>query len=650
MISSIRPFKISLKWCSSSCHCSSGCWTVIAASVLAWRLANAWWMTSSFAPDEYYQAIEPAYLYATDQLLCRGNTLEQEVSNSGQSWASSTCGDGGSGGGPLRSLSALPWEWWPQHGLRPALPVLLLAQLHKLLLALEARGLVSAAAAGALHPRVARLAGAFAATLTDLCAPALARCVARSEHSPIVHSFDENGSQPNQQQCTWASSFTFHALAWSLLGHWAVFSGTRALSNAWEAALAAVALVLVFPSPKNGLKENAGRSSTSSSSSSNLSSKNSTSSSRGSSSTLNSDNVVAIFQASLGWGCAASAALLRPSGLPFWAVMFVARAYQVGVDTRSSPSEKTPSSLIWRCSIRRILMWVLVEVLPPALVVVLLWGWADGHWYGWTCTWTTASRTEASPAPKCWVWRPRVWAPLAWLKFNWHERTHAASLFGEHPWHWYATAGIWAVAGPPLVVAVIGAAISGAMKTPTSKAEVLPRPEPRRMSSRQSKHDDSACAVPATDIKSIVSNVNPDTNLAARLPPPRTAAFECGTASWGWWAAAAHLAAHSLVPHKEERFLHMLLPLANAYAARASYALVKYCMAVDQSRAATATTISPSTKPLPFMPSAIRQAGIAGIAGAGVSLGAGAYLLRVHQVRQSFSRTFTIACWSRVKD
>jgi len=634
------------KWCSSFS------WrAVIAASVLIWRLINAWWMVSSFAPDEYYQAIEPAYLYATGQLLCRGDVSEPGGSNLDLKRVGGICGiggiDDGSGSGPLRSLRALPWEWWPQHGLRPALPVLLLAQLHKLVLSLEARGLVSAAAAGALHPRLARLAGAMAVTVIDFCAPALAQRVARPQN-PRSPRMQAEGSKLTQHQNTWATSLTLHALAWSLLGHWAIFSGTRALPNAWEATLAAAALALVFPySPGNDFSASVDGKNRSCYNESNSSS--CIGSDSGNSS---SDTLVATLPVWVGWGCAASAALLRPSGVPFWAVVFVASAYQVVVDTSYSPYKVTQSSSNWCSSgLRHGLKWALVEVLPPALAAVLLWSWADGHWYGWTCAWTPSTVAEAtahdrSPAEvllagderssseaQCWLWRPRVWAPLAWLKFNWRERSHAASLFGHHPWHWYATAGVWAVAGPPLLASIVGAAVAAFASASKSKAPPLSL-ESLETSSGQSKAGVGKYAAPTADAStnSTTSSDSAMNPTSSSPPSPSAFAFDSGGASWGWWAAAAHLTVHSLVPHKEERFLHMLLPLANAYAARASCALMKRCMAVDQAHAKAAIVVQQNAKPFSLKPSRVRQVAVAGFAAAVVSLGAGVYLLRVHQV------------------
>jgi len=157
----------------------------------------------------------------------------------------------------------------------------------------------------------------------------------------------------------------------------------------------------------------------------------------------------------------------------------------------------------------------------------------------------------------------------------------------------------------------------------------------------QSSGDAFSTAAAAADPALVAATGDANATAAAAASPAAaaagTAAAEDGTgAAWGWWAALAHVGAHSLVPHKEERFLHLLLPLANAYAARATCALARHCLAADNkaqaaARVARAAGATFGSRP-PVKLSAVRRLALAGAVSALASLGAGGYLLRVHQV------------------
>lgn len=62
------------------------------------RLLNGWTIRTSFAPDEYFQCIEPAYLLATNAVT------EKEKS-------------------PFKSFTSLTWEWDSKFALRTSFPV-----------------------------------------------------------------------------------------------------------------------------------------------------------------------------------------------------------------------------------------------------------------------------------------------------------------------------------------------------------------------------------------------------------------------------------------------------------------------------------------------------------------------------------------------
>eukprot|EP00614_Pseudopedinella_elastica_P000927 CAMPEP_0172598526 /NCGR_PEP_ID=MMETSP1068-20121228/18557_1 /TAXON_ID=35684 /ORGANISM="Pseudopedinella elastica, Strain CCMP716" /LENGTH=156 /DNA_ID=CAMNT_0013398417 /DNA_START=271 /DNA_END=737 /DNA_ORIENTATION=- len=136
----------------------------IVFGVLLFRVLNAWLISTYFAPDEYYQAQEPAYLYATGLWSPFLPT-----------WGVSSESGGVGSGGALRNFRELSWEWDPRYALRPALPVLALSRLHGFLLTLERRGVLGRRAAGWLHAKAGRLAGAAASTGVDLATVLLAQ-------------------------------------------------------------------------------------------------------------------------------------------------------------------------------------------------------------------------------------------------------------------------------------------------------------------------------------------------------------------------------------------------------------------------------------------------------------------------------------------
>ena len=70
--------------------------------VVLFRLVNAWTVRTFFAPDEYWQGIEPAYLMATSTIQTAQSPEQIE---------------------PLKSFRTLSWEWDPKFALRTTFPL-----------------------------------------------------------------------------------------------------------------------------------------------------------------------------------------------------------------------------------------------------------------------------------------------------------------------------------------------------------------------------------------------------------------------------------------------------------------------------------------------------------------------------------------------
>ncbi len=118
-----------------------------------------------------------------------------------------------------------------------------------------------------------------------------------------------------------------HALAWSLLSHWQLFAGVRALPNAWESVLTAVALALLF-------------------------------------------GPAARFSHGVGWDAAALAVVLRASLLPLWA--FITSEYILRLaDALHQTKQKIT-----------VANWLFMVLVQPALVIIVTTVYLDTVWYG----------------------------------------------------------------------------------------------------------------------------------------------------------------------------------------------------------------------------------------------------------------------------
>lgn len=231
--------------------------------------------------------------------------------------------------------------------------------------------------AGYVHSRLARVVGSILAAAADCCAPAVAmhlsskRAVSEVDFITLVRK---------------------HALLWSILGHWAMFTAPRALANSWEASLTAIAVAYIFR-VQDGVA------------------------------TARIGGGVAWNPTNFGgWGCAALAATLRASSLPFWAVIFCARALMI--------KDKGHTNAQFGMSIKTFLpgvgKWALKSVSPGISFAVVSSIVLDACWHGCNSIGIMGIRV---PVPK--------WSLGSWLQFNWSQRASAAQLFGSHSWHWY---------------------------------------------------------------------------------------------------------------------------------------------------------------------------------------------------------------------
>ncbi len=406
---------------------------IVSLLVVAFRFANALLITTTFAPDEYYQAMEPAYLYATGFLPAP--------------WPTTTSS-------PLWSLRQLSWEWAPDEALRPATPVLIIAQLHRILLWAERRGFLTAWVAGWAHARVARLVGALLAAAVDIATPHLAaellegKCgrfailASSGAPKPSVHS--------NARSMAYLVTVRKHALAWSLLSHWLFFAQPRPLVNCWETAFTVMGIAGI----------------------------------------LNESYPVS----AAGAACGGLALILRMSSAPLWLVVILWKAQK----------QTSGRAFAW---------WLTTVAAPPVLLVVMTTIVADSYWYGSydvtkTCDvqWTSTEFLLNFFQQHVW------WSPLQWVWFNTVHAMDAAIRFGSHPSHWYWSAGVWAVAAPQLILVAAGILL----KRPRMKSSVM---------------------------------------------------FHTPACSWCCAAIFGYIMLHSIVPHKEERFLTPLVPILNALAA-----------------------------------------------------------------------------------
>ena len=428
----------------------------LIVAVVAFRLANALIITTSFAPDEYYQAMEPAYLYATGRLwpAAPGDVVLPS----------------------LRSFRQLSWEWASDEALRPSTPVLALAQIHRLLLWAEHRCMITPWAAGFLHARAARLVGGVLAATVDLSTPYLA--------SRLLGMRGESPSSNQAPSSVIISTARRHALVWSLLSHWIFFALPRPLVNSWEAALTTVGIACVMSANTR--------------------------------------------TSAVGVICAAFALVFRASSLPLWVVVLMWKRAAMKGPRSALLSKAVPSAVI---GFGR---WLSTVAAPLLVLSAVFTAVVDSYWYGsygkmireqayGVCS---PEEAAADAQPSYWRWllasleQNFRWSPVGWVRFNALRANDAASLFGTHPLHWYVSAGAWALAAPQLIVLLVFLCQSGSSV--------------KRGAQRAFWHSIG------------------------------------GDWHWGWLASISYVIVHSVVPHKEERFLTPLVPIVNAYAAIAT--------------------------------------------------------------------------------
>ena len=488
-------------------HLVGSTWRVVVG-VVAFRLANALLVATSFAPDEYYQAMDPAYIHASDRL-----------------WAEAPASHLLTGVQPpqMRSLRQLSWEWTSDEALRPVAPVLALAQLHRVLLWAEERCFISSWAAGYMHARAARIAGGLLAAAVDLATPHLATRLLDISASELPPP-----SPPPPPPPPLSSSYSLVdtvqgcALGWSLLSHWLFFAMPRPLVNSWEAAFTTGGVTCIL-SPDDKLS-------------------------------------------AVGAVCAALALVLRASSAPFWLFVLLWKEHDTLASThrdgsRGGGGDSSGGSNArkhWRRRRRRLFArWMGSVAAPAVLLVVAGTVLADSYWFqtnGGKCHAAAGGSCESGAVAlvgspdegmtlrslgnnlRTTQWNRLLnslwWSPVGWVRFNALHARDAASRFGAHPFYWYVTAGAWALVAPQLLaIAALGllrlfAPSSAAMVHRTGNDE------------EGARHMD---------------------NMAV---PRYYSGWHLGLA-----ASGAYIAVLSVVPHKEDRFLTPLVSFANAYSA-----------------------------------------------------------------------------------